>query len=95
LKKLFFKVNLRWIAILPIVFGLILIEGAFYYREMFYLSLVIGILGLIKGSYLVFGPSTQIKSINEWWFNQASEGTIRLFGLITFILGSAILSHLI
>jgi hypothetical protein len=30
----------------------------------------------------------------EWWFNRASDGTIRLFGLIIFILGSAMLSYL-
>lgn len=94
LKKLFLRDNIRWIAVLPFVFGLILIVGAFYYQEMFWLALGLGILGIIKGAYLTTAPLSQIKGINEWWFNRASDVTIRLWGLIIFILGSALLSYL-
>ena len=94
LKQIFLRNSVRWMAIFPFVLGLILVVGAFYYREMFWLAFVLGLLALLKGVYLAIGPSSQVKGIFEWWFNQASDGTIRLWGLITFILGSALLSYL-
>ena len=94
LKKVFLKDNVKWMAVFPIVFGLVLVVGAFCYREMFWLALVLGLLAIMKGIYLVVGQSSQIRDIFDWWFNRASDGTIRLWGLIIFILGSALLSYL-
>lgn len=95
LKKLFFTENIKWMAVFPIIVGLVLVAGAFYNREMFWLAFILGLLGLIKGVYLIIVPNSHSKAIIEWWFNQASDGTIRLFGLTTFILGTALLSYLI
>jgi len=93
-KKIFLRDNIKWMAILPIVFGVVLVVGAFYYEKMFWLALILGLLGLIKGAYIIILPSGRIKGHLEWWFDRASDGTIRLFGLITFIIGSAMLSYL-
>jgi uncharacterized protein YjeT (DUF2065 family) len=95
LKKLFFTENIKWMAVFPIIVGLILVAGAFYNGEMFWFAFILGLLGIIKGVSLVIIPSYRSKALLDWWFTQASDGTIRLFGLITFILGSALLSYLI
>ena len=95
LKKLFYTEHIRLLAILPVLFGLILGIGAFYIKEMFWLAITLGIMAIIKGVYLFIGPSHQIKRLFEWWFNRAEDRTIRLFGLITYTLGGAILSFLI
>jgi len=95
LKKLFLIDNVKLLAFYPFIFGLILVVGAFYYTEMFWLAFILGLLGIVKGLYLVIGPSSHVKGLLEWWLNRASDGTSRLFGLIYFILGSAILSHLV
>jgi uncharacterized protein YjeT (DUF2065 family) len=54
----------------------------------------LGLLALLKGVYLIIGPSAQTIKLVEWWFEKASDRTIRLSGLIIFFLGSAIFSSL-
>jgi len=93
-KKLFLKDSVKWMAVIPAIFGVILVVGSFYCERVFWLAIILGLLALAKGGYIFFAPSSQIKGLLEWWFNRASDGTIRLFGLIIFILGSAMLSYL-
>ena len=94
LKRMFLRDSVRWMAVFPLLLGLFLVVGAFFYQEMFWLALVLGILAIVKGVYLVVGSSSQLKGIFEWWFNQADDSTIRLWGLISFTLGIAVLSYL-
>jgi len=93
-KKLFFIEKVRVLSILPIIFGIVLIIGAFVCTQIFFLSLILGLLALLKGLYLVMGPLPQIKRLMDWWFNKANDSYIRLCGLIIFVLGIAILSNL-
>jgi amino acid transporter len=93
-KKLFLRDNVKWMAVLPFIFGVILVVGAFYCERLFWLAIILGILALAKGVYIFLAPSSQIKGLLDWIFNRATDGSIRLFGLIIFILGSAMLSYL-
>lgn len=94
LERLFLTDHIRWLAVLPFIFGILLVVGAFYHKEMFWLIFVLGVLGLMKGVYLSIAPSTQTKKLLDWWFHRAGDRTVRLHGLITLIIGSAILSYL-
>ena len=82
-------------AVLPFIFGVVLVVGAFYCESVFWLAIILGILALAKGVYIFFAPSSQIKGLLDWIFNRATDGSIRLFGLIIFVLGSAMLSYLV
>jgi hypothetical protein len=82
-------------AIFPLVLGLFLVVGAFFYQELYWVALVLGIVAIVKGVYGVVGPSSQVKSILEWWLDKADDSTIRLWGLISFTLGIALLSYLV
>jgi len=95
LKRIFLRDQVRWMAVFPTLVGLFLVVSAFVYREMFWLALILGILAILKGIYVVLGPSQQIKGILAWWFNEADASTIRFWGLISFILSIALLSYLI
>ena len=53
LKKLFFIEKVRVLAILPIIFGIVLITGAFVCAQVFWLSLILGMLSLIKGIFFI------------------------------------------
>jgi uncharacterized protein YjeT (DUF2065 family) len=93
-EKVFLTDHFRWLAVLPLVFGILLVVGAFSQKEMFWLVFILGVLGILKGVLLIIGPSAQIKKYLDWWFHKASDRTIRLNGLISVILGTAILSYL-
>jgi len=93
-KKLFHTEKVRVLSILPILFGIVLIIGAFVCTQVFFLSLILGMLALLKGLYLIMGPMSQIKRLMDWWFNKATTSFIRLCGLIIFVLGITLLSNL-
>ena len=93
-KKLFFTEKVRVLSILPIIFGIVLIIGAFVCTQVFFLSFILGVLALLKGLYLIMGPISQIKRLMDWWFNKATTSFIRLCGIIIFVLGIALLSNL-
>jgi uncharacterized protein YjeT (DUF2065 family) len=92
--KILERDNFKWLAILPGIFGLILIASAFYYAKAFWVALILGILALLKGLYLIIGPSHQLKALFDWWIHKAGDGTMRLYGMITFILGSVLLAYI-
>jgi hypothetical protein len=94
-KKLFLRDSVKWMGVIPFVFGVILAVGAFYDERVFWLALILGILALAKGVYIFLAPSSQIKGLLDWIFNRSGDGTLRFFGLIIFILGSALLSYLV
>ena len=93
-KKFFHTEKVRVLSILPIIFGIVLIIGAFVCTQVFFLSLILGVLAILKGLYLIMGPMSQIKRLMDWWFNKATTSFIRLCGLIIFVLGIALLSNL-
>ncbi|MDO9528401.1 MAG: hypothetical protein Q7J27_04485 [Syntrophales bacterium] len=95
LKKVVLKMNMKIMAVLALIFGLIFIVGAFYFKEMFWLVFILGMIAIIKGVYLFVAPPNQVKALLEWWFHKASGETIRAMGLIAIILGTAILSYLV
>ena len=93
-KKMFPTDKLKVWAVVPLFFGVVLVLGAFFEKEVFWLAFILGLLALLKGVYLIVGPSAQTKKLVEWWFEKASDRTLRLSGLIIFFLGSAIFTSL-
>ncbi len=95
MEKAVLKMNMKIMAILALIFGLIFMVAAFYLKEIFWLAFLLGMVAIIKGVYLFVAPPNQVKAIFEWWFHKASGETIRVMGLIAIILGTAILSYLV
>jgi uncharacterized protein YjeT (DUF2065 family) len=94
MQKVFSPDDIKPLAVIPAVFGIVLVIGAFYHKEMFWLALILGLIAILKGVYLFTGPVNQIDKILDWWFNRAGEVTFRLCGLILFTLGLTLLSYL-
>jgi hypothetical protein len=93
-KKMFPTDKLKIWAVVPLFFGVVLVLGAFFEKEVFWLAFILGLIALLKGVYLIAGPSAQAKKLVEWWFEKANDRIIRLSGLIIFFLGSAIFTSL-
>lgn len=87
LGRVFVVERIKVLSLLPLVFGVVLIIGAFTSSDPFWFVFILGILGLSKGVYWVMAPSTQIKGLLEWWFSKATPETIRFWGLLAFVFG--------
>jgi glucan phosphoethanolaminetransferase (alkaline phosphatase superfamily) len=94
-KKFFPIKRLKIMAVIPLILGCILAIGAFHPAGTIWLLLILGLLSIAKGFYWIFGPEDQIKRILDWWHYRAEERTIRLWGLISLILGIAVLTYVI
>ena len=93
-KDLFATDKLKAWAVLPLFLGVVLVIGAFFQKGVSWIAFILGVLALLKGVYLIVGPPVQVRKLVDWWFDQASDRTIRLSGLIMFFLGSALLISL-
>jgi len=90
----FFTEKVKRLSVLPFVFGVVLIIGAFLNKEIFWFALILGLLATSKGVYLYMAPPEQIKALMDWWFFKARPETVRLMGLVLFVLGIALFSYL-
>jgi len=93
-KRMFFTEKVKRLSVLPFVFGVVLIIGAFLNKEIFWFALILGLLATSKGVYLYMAPPEQIKALMDWWFFKARPETVRLMGLVLFVLGIALFSYL-
>jgi hypothetical protein len=93
-KRMFFTEKVKRLSVLPLVFGLVLIIGAFYHREVFWFALILGLLAISKGIYFYMAPLEQSKALMDWWFLKTRPETVRFVGLIIFVLGIALFSYL-
>jgi uncharacterized protein YjeT (DUF2065 family) len=94
LKKLLSVRRIKLLAVIPLIFGIGLIAGSLASEQVFWLALILGFLALLKGMYVIIAPSAQIKGLIDRWFTRAGHRSMRLYGLIVFVLGIAILSQL-
>ena len=93
-KKMFPTDKIKVWAVVPLFFGVDLVLGAFFEKEVFWIAFILGLIALLKGVYLIVGPPAQVKKFLDWWFEKASDRIIRLSGLIIFFLGTAIFTSL-
>lgn len=80
------NVDPRFLAISPIVIGILLFISAAWARTAA-LVVILGILACLKGAYLLFAPREHVRVWMEWWFSRASLQTHRLLALIGYSLG--------
>ncbi len=85
------KVDRRILSVLVIIIGLLLIASSFYDRFM-WVIVVIGILALIKGTFILLSPVSLYNKMLDWYLNKTTDQTYRFFGIIMLIIGTAIFS---
>jgi uncharacterized protein YjeT (DUF2065 family) len=83
-----------WAAI-ALVLGPLLIIGSFFSGRIVWLAMILGIIACVKGVYLLKGPPEQTDRIITWWYDSASDETIRFAGLATLLLGIVVLVYLL
>lgn len=93
MEKMVVKKDVRVFSPIPLVFGILLIISAGW-SEIFWLVLLLGLIAVAKGVYLLLGPKEQIGTAITWWLDKASDQLYRLSGVISLVLGTALLSWL-
>jgi len=87
-------VDRRFLAPLPAVFGILLILAASHARNAGFIRLL-GFIGVAEGGFIFANPKGLYEQVSDWLLNSASDQTFRLFGIISLILGTAILSWIL
>ena len=87
-------IDRRFLAPLPAIFGILLILAASQGRNAGFIRLL-GLIGVVKAGFIVANPQGLCEQVNSWLLNSASDQTFRLFGIISLILGTAVLSWIL
>ncbi|MBN2255692.1 MAG: hypothetical protein JW736_08290 [Deltaproteobacteria bacterium] len=82
-------------SVIAILLGALLIIGSFFSERILWLALILGIISCAKGVYLLKGPYEKVESIINWWYETASDETIRFTGLTILLLGIFLLAYLL
>lgn len=101
LRKLMAERNPKVLAVIPFLIGFLLCLAAILnYAQVGGTSIwkplwpvfSLGLLACIKGILFFFLPPQSTREVLQWWFYKASDRLIRLWGLILFVLGIAVIS---
>ena len=87
-------VNLKVMAALPLLAGILFILAASSSAHSWFI-LVLGVLSFAKGGLMITNPKGIVDQITDWYLNKMSDQTYRFFGILTIILGTAILSWIV
>ena len=93
-KTLLTNTNRKVLCALPFGAGILLIISASASAYPWLLRLF-GLIGLIKGGLIYVNPNGLYDKIIQWYLDSVSDQGNRLFGIITVILGTAVLSWII
>lgn len=90
LKGLMVQLNRNILALIPSVFGLLLLIAASSTSHSRFIGLI-GILGIAKGVLIYFNPMG-IFELSKNWLDTLSDQGYRLLGIIALVLGTVVIS---
>ena len=90
LKKIFQKISLKVLSALPAVFGILFFISALATTFPWFFR-AIGLLAIGKAVVIFTNPHNLYSRLLDWYFN-LSDQTQRLFGIVSIIFGTAILT---
>lgn len=94
LKRSLSALNRKVLSVLPLAFGVLMIVAASDSLHP-WLVRILGLLGLIKGVFVLANPMTLYEKSVQWYLESVSDQGYRLTGIITIILGTAVLSWIV
>jgi len=83
-------VNPKLLSIVPLVLGVLLILSSYHSFNSWFI-IVLGLLAVIKGLLLIIAPRTVYERIIRWYCEKASDRTVRFFGMVALVIGTAIM----
>ena len=89
-KGLLTRMDRMFLALIPAVFGLLLLFAASSTGPSWFIGLI-GVLGIVKGVLIYFNPGG-IFEISKNWMDTLSDQGYRLVGIIALVLGTVVIS---
>ena len=93
-KQLMNGLDQKIISIFPVIIGVMLIASMAASQNRWFI-VVLGILALLKGTFVFMNPQGLYDRLAHWYVETASDQTYRLFGILAIILGTTVMSWII
>jgi uncharacterized protein YjeT (DUF2065 family) len=93
-KSIFNEIDRKFISAFELIMGILLLISATASRQSWFIRLF-GLLAILEGAVIFLIPKNLYDELMDWYLNSASNQTYRLFGILSLILGTAILSWII
>ena len=90
-KRFLNEVNRKIISVFEAAMGVLLLVSAAASQQPWFIRLI-GFLAVIEGALIFSLPRSLYDELIKWYVDSVSDQTYRLFGIISLILGSAMLS---
>ena len=88
------EIDRKLISIVPLIAGILFLFAASASSVPWFIRLI-GLMGILKGVFVLVAPSNLYGQVNNWYLNSLSDEADRLWGIIALILGTAILSWIL
>jgi uncharacterized protein YjeT (DUF2065 family) len=90
-KRFFNEVERKILAVFEAAMGVLLLVSAAASQQPWFIRLI-GLMAIIEGGAIFLLPKNLYDELTKWYVDSASDQTYRLFGILSLILGSAMLS---
>jgi len=94
LRNIFNNIDRKILSAFEAIMGILLVVSATASHHSWLIRLI-GFMAVIEGVVIFFIPKNLYDELIDWYLNSASDQTYRLFGIITLILGTAVLSWIL
>jgi len=90
-KSIFNEIDRKFISAFELIIGILLLISATASRQAWFIRLI-GLMAIIEGGVIFLIPKNLYDELMDWYLNSASDQTYRLFGILSLVFGTAILS---
>lgn len=94
LRNIFNKIDRKILSAFEAIMGILLVVSATASHHSWLIRLI-GFMAVIEGVVIFYIPKNLYDELIDWYLNSASDQTYRLFGIVTLILGTAVLSWIL
>ena len=94
LRNIFNKIDRKILSAFEAIMGILLVVSATASHHSWLIRLI-GFMAIIEGGIIFFIPKNLYDELIDWYLNSASDQIYRLFGIVTLILGTAVLSWIL
>ena len=94
MRRLFNQINRKFLSVFEALMGILLLVSATASHHPWFIRLI-GLSAVIEGVAIFLIPRNLYDELINWYVNSLSDQTYRLFGALSLIIGTAMLSWVI